>query len=314
MRARVSRDAAEVAHDDKADADRQKENSDELYNPAEEARRWIEAGEPPYETVEEATEYLALVERAERDERELRWLEEDAHRDELSGDAERHRHLERALEISSVRRKFENSADGYCSRAARVIHGREDERLPDDEFRNFYEAADRLVTDSRRAEALRKLEKRERLAAKVVREPGPYGDATSPHSWIRDVLVWRDPQTRALMDGRMSSDMSDQAVEQRLGRHARDVHRALLKRNKYGKTIARTISEARRQDDASQHEQLFRTDLNALRFAEIRSVTTGGGTTASASGGGAAAFVPRRSSSTMFGPSTARRTGPSPTS
>lgn len=30
MRARVSRDAAEVAHDDKADADRQKENSDEL--------------------------------------------------------------------------------------------------------------------------------------------------------------------------------------------------------------------------------------------------------------------------------------------
>ncbi len=263
---------------------------EDLY-PDRAVRRFL--GQVTPEDVEDARETAELLEFARTERRELEWAEAEERAAQASGENARVAHRARAFELERVGRKLDSSAKGHLALAAGLVEGRENERLPDEEYARFHKAARRFADEADLRAKLRKLERREQAAAKVTREPGPYDDATSPHSWVRDVLIHMDPQA-ALLDLRSSglSDMRPEAVAERLCQHGRDVHRALLKRSRYGRTVERMMRESRRREDVVEHERLFRQDLNAARFAEIRSLTTGGGTTASASGGGAAAFVP----------------------
>lgn len=261
-------------------------------DPNREVRRFL--GQVTPEDVEDARETAELYEFARQERREFERAEAEERAAEASGENARVAHRARAFELERVQRKLDNSANGHLTLAASLVEGRENERLSDQEYGQFHKAVHRLADETDLRAKLRKLERREKAAAEVVREPGPYDDAASPHSWVSDVLVHTDPQA-GLLDLRSSglSDMRPEAVAERLGQHSRDVHRALLKHNRYGRQVERMMRESRRQGDVVEHERLYRQDLKAAREAEFRaSLTTGGGVTASASGGGAAAFVP----------------------
>ena len=259
-----------------------------------ELRAFIAGNGTEFESVEEAQEYLNLVEAAEQKGRELRWADEEQEAYRRSPEAKVDEHRRRADEVASVRRKFEHSAAGYRHAAAKVVRGREAEHLGADEFRGFCQAADRLIADATRADKLEKLEKRERRAAQasVVAEPGPY-DKGSPNSWVRDVLVARAPELRGFVVDRSGiSDMSEAAVADRLAKHGHGVSRAVLTRSKYGRRVERILSEQHRCEDPDLHARKAREEVRSVRLAEIRAFGTGGGVTASASGGGAAFVAP----------------------
>jgi len=204
------------------------------------------------EDLEDARETVALVDLVEQEARLARWRAEEERQDEVSGAAERRRHRVREMELRKIRRKLDRSAKGHQAQAAGLIEGRENERLSEAEYGQFHRAVNRLASEADLRDKLKALEKREKAAAAVTREPGPYEEG-SPHSWVRDVLVARDPQM-GLVDLRSGlSDMQPEAVAERLGQHAHDVHRAVLKRSKYGRVIEATIRESRRQEDAVEH-------------------------------------------------------------
>ena len=253
------------------------------------ARLLVAGGDPdilPIESAEEARGYLAELAEAERIAKYEVWDAEAERAYAGSRVARAAEHSDKARDIASIRSRLNTSAEGHLHRAVSQLAGREHERLPDAEFAAFRKAVDRAVGESEIEAKLGTLEAEHRRAAKALRvnEPAPY-DEGSPHSWVRDTLVSRDPEMRSLMADRSAgSDMSAAAVEERLRRHGVDVSRAVLKRDKWGKQIRAQLSEQRRQEDPTAHRRGADEELRAL--------TTGGGATASASGGGAAAFVP----------------------
>jgi hypothetical protein len=121
-------------------------------------------------------------------------------------------------------------------------------------------------------------------AIRVVSDPAPY-DEGSPHSFIRDWLSASDPTfaTGIATRSHSESDMSAEAVAERLRRHDKDVREQVNRRTEYGRRIEAIIGESCRKEDRRQHKREAK--------AEIRAFGTGGGATASAGGGQGAAFV-----------------------
>lgn len=263
--------------------------------------RHLVYGEPEFESVEEAKEYLDVRRKAERDQyrqERVAELEQEERRYEVSAEGRSLRAQAKASEIKDVRAKLDATADGRIHSAAGIVLGkRPDERLNDADFKAFRNAANAAVAESELADKLGKLQRREQRKAKdlkVIAEPSPY-EKGSPHSWVADSLTQRDPDLRSFFGMRASgSDMSEAAVDERLQKHGEDINHAMLKRSKYGKRIEKILRESRRQEDAVLHEQSYKKDLWAYRkagLAEARAFTTGGGATAAASSS-ASPFVP----------------------
>lgn len=263
--------------------------------PHAEARRMVAGLEPTFEDAEEAREYLALIEMAERAHKRIRALDEEERQEKRSPKTLALRHAAKASELESIARRSELDAEKHAHRAAGIIVGREEAALSDDDYARYRKAARASVEEaelSRRAKRQAKAERKAQEKIRVQHEPGPYETRSSPHSWVRDVLVSAEPSLRGLVDRSTTSKMDPEAVAERLSRHARDVGGALLTRSKYGKRIEALLREGRRQEDATIHERRYREEVSALRSAEFRALTTGGGATASAAGGGFAALVP----------------------
>jgi hypothetical protein len=72
-------------------------------------------------------------------------------------------------------------------------------------------------------------------------------------------------------------------VQERLRRHSIDVRRALVKRDRYGKRVAKMLNERSRREDPELHRK--------AAAEELRGLTSGGGATAAATSG-ASVFVP----------------------
>ncbi len=274
-----------MSNDNAAERDALLRRAEAIEDPHARARR-LAAGEwVPPETPEEAKEFLEGVERAEYEDRELRWLEADAARDERSAETRARQHSLRAREIASIRTKLRLSAEGHAHRAANLVIGREKQHLPHNEFRSFLEATNSAVRDAKIDATLAEMERREKdraqeLRAKVTREAAPYAP-DSRHSWFVDLAVVNDQQLPGLT-GAAFGDMSRTAIEERLRKHAIDVRRDYLKRGERARQIERIVRERCRHEDEEIHQRKVRE--------EIRALTTGGGATSSASGG-AAAFV-----------------------
>lgn len=188
--------------------------------------------------------------------------------------------------IDTIRRKLRRTAEGALENAASITRGFEETRLSKDDYAAFQRQVNFALSDLAADEQFRKAAKRERRAAAAVqvREPEVYGKG-SPHSWIRDVLVAQDANlAESLLANvrRGDSDLSSEAVQQRLGRHAAEVRHAVQTRNKYGRRIIAQCRERSRGEDEVQNRRRFEEELRAL--------TTGGGATATASSE-AAAFV-----------------------
>lgn len=250
--------------------------------------------EPPFDTPEEAREYLALMEMAETAAKRMRAIDDEERREKHSPETQALRHAARAAELESIARRSGFDAEKHAHRAAGIVVGREDAALSDDDYARYKRATRAALDDaelSRRAKRQAKAERKAQEKIRVQHEPGPY-EKGSPHSWVRDVLVSAEPALRGLVDRSNTSDMDPEAVSERLGQHGRDVGGALLTRSKYGKRIEALLRESRRQEDVTVHERRWREEVSALRSAEFRALTTGGGATASAAGGGFAALVP----------------------
>jgi HK97 family phage major capsid protein len=241
----------------------------------------------PLDSAEESRAYLDELEAAERIARLEMWNEEAENAYTGSRVARSAEHADKARDVARIRKRLMAGAEGHLHRAASQLVGREDERLPDSEFAVFRKAVDRAVDERDLGAKLGAIEGEHRRAAVALRvtEAGPYDDLSSPHSWVRDVLVQSDPEMRNFLSSRSGgSDMSVSAVAERLRRHGVDVSRAVQRRDAFGKRVRAQLSEQRRQADPDVHRRLAQEELRAF--------TTGGGATASASGGGAAAFVP----------------------
>jgi hypothetical protein len=214
--------------------------------------------------------------------------------DNFSGSERR----ERALELEAVRRKLLNSADGHVFNAARIVDGREDERLSDQDFAAFRGAVNAASSEIVLAERLRTQQQRhqkaaKRIDAKVIDEPKPYGKR-SQNSWFLDraLVANQTVQIPGLTEGRFG-DVSPGAAEERLRRHAVDVRHAFLKQDRKARRIERMVHEHHRREDPVDHKQVVQRELKRIATGgmELRTLTTGGGSTAAASGS-AAAFVP----------------------
>ena len=257
--------------------------AEKALDPLAEARKVADGKWSPLDDPEDAKEFLKDVERLERAERELQLAEAD-----VRNDAAASRRSAKLLELRSIRTKLRESADGHRYRAASLVVGREHERLSDSDYQAFRRAVNATTADIALEREFAELQEREAEQVRVTREVGPY-EKGSPHSYVRDVLVNADPSLRSMAAGRSGeSDTRPKAVEERLARHGKDVLRALVRRDAYGKTIEATLREQNRGNDADAHRTVYRKQLRELRSGLI----TGGGTTASASGGFAAAFAP----------------------
>jgi hypothetical protein len=267
-------------------------------DPVAEARRVADGDWSPTDTPEDARELLDTVSRIERGHRLVGDLRAEKKADKAARhDKRARRHEARAKELAPIRRKLRNSAKGHARRASELVSGREDEHLPDADFRAFNNATTRLIAERDLDAQLAKLQRRHKKAAAkehraaVVNEPAPY-TKKGPHSWFLDRIAHANPELGGFIAARGNfGDMSPQAVAERQGQHERDVRRALLKGDKYGRRIEALLREMHRQEDPSLHERKYLEGRSLWQRQELRTFTTGGGATASAAGGGAAAFV-----------------------
>jgi hypothetical protein len=241
--------------------------------------------------LEQAKRYLAIeqIDTELQAERDLPRLQAELRAEEVAT-APRHAHEDRARDLRVIEERHATSIEGHRKAAAAIVRGRDEERIPDEEFASFRKHTSALLAEEKGAREVRKLRKAEERAASayVTKEPGPY-DAGSPHSWVRDTLFARDASLRALVTGRGNggSDMTDEAVQSRLKRHAEDVARALRKGDAYGKRVREIMHEQLRCED----ENLHRERVREQRVGELRSFGTDGGISAT-SPGEAASFVP----------------------
>jgi hypothetical protein len=231
----------------------------------------------PFRDTADAAEYLEIHEQAVREQREHQRAVEAAERYAGSPQAKENRHRLAALSLASIARRFRSSATGYARRASDKLAGRDwDTPLPPSEFQAFCQAADRLILDSARADALDRMAKREakKAEAAVVKEPRVYGPK-SDHSYYADLAEIASP----------SGELDKTArAQERMTRYSDELRYHVARRDKEGKRVLRILRKAARQEDEVVHRQ-------AYSQSESRALTTGGGATASASGGGAAAFV-----------------------
>jgi hypothetical protein len=225
----------------------------------------------------DAAEYLEVHEQAVREHREEQRAVEAAERYTNSPEAKQNKHALAALSLASVARRFRSSAAGYRRKASDKLDGRAwDAPLPDREFHEFVQAADRLLLDSKRADALTRMAKREarKAEAAVVAEPRVYS-AKSDHSYYLDLVEIASPSGELDRTAR---------AQERMERYGAELAYHMRRKDREGKRAARILREVTRQPDETVHRRTFAE-------SESRALTTGGGATASASGGGAAAFV-----------------------
>ena len=115
-------------------------------------------------------------------------------------------------------------------------------KVPPARFAEVREEAAKLWAEDKASRKAARLAKREKGAAGrlYVVEPGPYDDATSPHSWVRDVLALRGQEVQSRTAG---SDMRPVAVNERLSRHGQDVRSAIIKHSKFGQRAEAIVHE-----------------------------------------------------------------------
>jgi hypothetical protein len=183
-----------------------------------------------------------------------------------------------ARDYRSLRERLIQRADDNAADAATIA--REDS--PD--WKQYWELTARAHHNLAVAERLEGREREHRTAARVVSEPPLYGPG-SPHSWTLDVAMATDPNLAPVMAAR-APDMSQEAVEERLAKHARDLGRAAISPgDPWGKQIRSMFHERTRHEDPAIHKR----NAEQARI-ELRTLGTGGGSTASAATG-ASVFV-----------------------
>jgi len=256
------------------------------------AKEVILTGESAIETPQQAREYLASREAARRIALAERWTDEERKRYEASPERIAEAHNRAAADLDTLARKLSSSVGERRERAAKVVRKHGAKKIPADQFAEVRADTAKMLSEDEAARQARKMAKRERRAAQpyVTKESGPY-DEGSPHSWIRDSLLARDASMRGLVTSRGNggSDMSDQAVQQRLQRHGEDVQRALRRGDKYGKRMRQIRHEQLRCEDENAHRESVRN----ARAQELRgSFGTGGGASATSPGEGGAFVSP----------------------
>jgi hypothetical protein len=203
-----------------------------------------------------------------------KWVAEQDEAYTRSPLAKAEREEDKALEVSSIRAKLQNSTEGQMARAASAVEGRESERIPDSEYAGFRKSVASAVADEATDERLAKRERRLLKKAEKFRakEPRIYGPA-SPWSWYVD-------RARAKSDGPVFG--KDEAA-QRLNRYAQEIQYETRQGSKEGRRAERMLREETRGmagDRKDLHEQ----------YVEQRTVGSDGGLTAAAAGE-VAAFV-----------------------
>jgi hypothetical protein len=259
------------------------------------AKEQVLFGESSIDTPREAAEYLATREAARRLALAERWSDEERKRYEASPERIADAHNRAAADADTLARKLSSSVGERRERAAKIVREHNGRKIPADQFAEVRVDAAKMLSEDKAARQARKMAKRERRAAApyVKHEPGPY-DAGSPHSWIRDTLLARDASTRELVTGRGNglSDMSAQAIQQRLQRHGEDVAKALRTGDKYGKRLRKVMHEEVRCEDKARHRQIVSERLAGELRSELRAFGTDGGASAAAGGEGAAFVSP----------------------
>jgi hypothetical protein len=248
-------------------------------------------------TAEEAKQFLAAAEHYRDAHLKVAAGKEFERQDKPLRRADLHR--AKAQDARVVAKRLSLGAETNVQKAAQAIEGREAEYLDDQTFATFRSAVSSALSMSEQAKRARRLAKQhtraeQKLRASVKSEPKPYGPE-SRNSWFVDRAIAAQPDATVLpaiagVGAGRFGDISPAEVHERMRRHAIDVRRAVLKRNRWGKQIERQLREQKRQDDAQVHERRYREDLKSLR--EDRTLTTGGGVTASSPASFAAFVAP----------------------
>jgi hypothetical protein len=213
------------------------------------------------------------------------------------------KHEDFAADLAVIRRRTKDSAEAHIRRAADVAVDLAGGEMPEAAYQAAKQRyAGEVGAAAREFAAVDDLKRREReyrkLAkwqARVSHEPGPYEEG-SPHSWVRDVLAFREAPTGFVVDrSGPRSDMSHDAVLRRLDCHQLDIRRALEKQDKYGREIEAMLRESERCADKHANETRGKAAIEAAlerrpSRPERRAFGTDKGSEAAAPGE-AAAFV-----------------------
>jgi hypothetical protein len=157
-----------------------------------EARERLAGLEPSVDDEQEARELVQLADDAER----LVELEQSTLRAELDYESTPQfragQRADAARDYRTLRERYIQRADDSAAQAAAIA--REDS--PD--WKRYWALSDHAHHNLARAERLEPRELAHRQAARVTHEPPPYGPS-SPHSWVLDVAMTRDPDLAPLM-------------------------------------------------------------------------------------------------------------------
>jgi hypothetical protein len=163
-----------------------------------------------------------------------------------------------------VRTKLQASMEGHLRRAAELVEQAGDERMGDEQYRQFTRATTRAAELAEQRAVLQGLEDR---AYKVVSEARVYGPE-SRASYFEDLLLAQD-----------FDPMVSGPARERRARYATELAYEARRGSPEGRRVLRAIKEHHRQE---------RVDLH--REAESRAIGTDGGISAAAAGE-AASFV-----------------------
>jgi hypothetical protein len=290
-------------------------------------------GEDP--EVRQAKRHIELqeLEAEERAERDLPLLEAEERAERPA--AERR---EAWIEHNTAAREFELIADRMGAKVperrkkiADTLKKYKPGKVPPGEFSEVREEAAKLLAENGAGRKAAKLVKREKRAAGrlYVKEPGPYDDKGSPHSWVWDTAAYRvREQARVLGVGAPEvkstegSLMTPASVLERLSHHGQDIRSAISKRSKYGQR-AEAIMHENLRGEVTTRARCRRSRLRGPRIRP-RSSTPAGSISGAASCGRSGPMevsLPRRQAkpralsrptcSSRRGPASERLTHPS---